>query len=392
MKEIKLVSDTINRDDINALIEWLSNDPIPRLTKGELTIKLEEKWAKKVGTKHSVFVNSGSSAILLLLAALQESGKYSNKIIVPALSWLTDVSSPMLLGMEPIFCDCNLTDLSCDLKYLEDLFIEHSSDTPLLFISVAPLGLVPEMDELMALCEKYNVVLLEDICESMGSKYNEKMLGSFGLASMFSMYFGHHLSTIEGGFINTNDTELYYMLLAMRSHGWDRDLPHAVQTQMRAKWDVDEFTGLYTFYYPGMNVRSTDLQAFIGLRAIDKLDAYSIARYRNFYHYKTKIKLNLLDLNPTKNSFISNFAYPMVSSNRDKIVKELQNNNIEVRPLIAGNMANKPFWIKKYGINEKPLPNAELIDKFGFYLPNHQDLSENDIKIITSIINKFNHE
>ena len=114
---IKLVSDTINRDDINALIEWLQQDPIPRLTKGELTLQLERKWAEKIGTKYSIYVNSGSSAILLTLAALKESGRLkNNKIVVPALSWATDVSSPMLLGLEPIMCDCNLKDLSCDLE------------------------------------------------------------------------------------------------------------------------------------------------------------------------------------------------------------------------------------------------------------------------------------
>ena len=110
---IKLVSDTIDRQDINALVEWLQQDPIPRLTKGELTKQLEEKWAKKIGTKYSVFVNSGSSSILLTLAALKESGKLkNNKIVVPALSWATDVSSPMLLGYDVTMCDCNLSDLS----------------------------------------------------------------------------------------------------------------------------------------------------------------------------------------------------------------------------------------------------------------------------------------
>jgi len=199
----KLVSDTINRDDINALIEWLQQDPIPRLTKGNLTSELEEKWAKKIGTKYSVYVNSGSSAILLALAALNESDRLkNNKIVVPALSWATDVSSPMLLGLDPIMCDCNLEDLSCNLKELESIFKQNN---PAALILVSPLGLVPRMKEVVELCKKYDVKLLEDVCESMGSKYNNKYLGSFGFASFFSMYFGHHLSTIEGGFINTND-------------------------------------------------------------------------------------------------------------------------------------------------------------------------------------------
>ena len=144
---VKLVSDTIDRSDIDSLIEWLKQDPIPRLTKGELTQKLEKKWANKIGTKYSVFVNSGSSSILLTLAALKELERLgNNKIIVPSLSWATDVSSPMLLGLDPIMCDCNLEDLSCDLDYLEKLFQEHN---PGALILVSPLGLVPKMESVL---------------------------------------------------------------------------------------------------------------------------------------------------------------------------------------------------------------------------------------------------
>jgi CDP-6-deoxy-D-xylo-4-hexulose-3-dehydrase len=382
---IKLVSDTIDKNDINALIEWLSQDEIPRLTKGPLTLELEQKWANKIGTKYSIFVNSGSSSILLTLASLKYHNKTrNNKIIVPGLSWSTDVSSPMLLGYETYMCDCNLEDLSCDLDHLEKLFQEHNPST---FILVSPLGLVPNMEEIVLLCEQYNVVLLEDVCESMGSKHQNKYLGSFGLASFYSMYFGHHLSTIEGGFINTNDEELYHLLLMMRSHGWDRDLPKDAQAKLRKKFNSNDFDSLYNFYVPGLNVRSTDLQAFIGLRAIDKLDEYSYKRRVNFHHYRRKIKNNTLKLKENENDFISSFAIPILNINRDKIAQELQDNNIEVRPLIAGNMASKPMW---YNENEIPsLPNCELVNKIGFYIPNHQDLTEGEINQITTIINKY---
>lgn len=382
---IKLVSDTIDKNDISALVEWLSQDEIPRLTKGPLTLELEEKWAKKIGTKYSVFVNSGSSSILLTLAALKYYNKQkNNKIIVPGLSWATDVSSPMLLGYETYMCDCNLEDLSCDLNHLKKLFQEHNPST---FILVSPLGLVPNMDKIVLLCKQYDVILLEDVCESMGSKYQDKYLGSFGLASFYSMYFGHHLSTIEGGFINTDDEELYHLLLMMRSHGWDRDLPKDAQTKLRKKFNSNNFDSLYNFYVPGLNVRSTDLQAFIGLRAIDKLDGYSNKRRINFHHYKHKIKNNILKLKEKQNDFVSSFAIPILNLNRNDIAQDLQDNNIEVRPLIAGNMATKPMW---YNENEIPsLPNCELVDKIGFYVPNHQDLTEDEITLITNIINKY---
>jgi len=380
---IKLVSDTINKEDIKHLCDWLLQDDIPRLTKGDLTWELEKKWSEKIGTKYSVFVNSGSSSILLTLAALQHTNRLkNNKVIVPGLSWATDVSSPMLLGMEPILCDCNLEDLSCDLNHLEKLFIDHN---PSSFILVSPLGLVPDMEKVIDLCEKYDVILLEDVCESMGSKYNEKYLGSFGFASFFSMYFGHHLSTIEGGFINTNDEEFYYSLLMMRSHGWDRDLPKSIQNKLRNENKISEFDSLYTFYLPGFNLRSTDLQAFIGLRSIDKLDDYTEKRNNNFQLYRSLINDNQLTITDTETKFISNFAYPIVNKNREIIIKKLINNNIEVRPLIAGDMSKKPMWVKNYG--EVVLTNCQLINMYGFYIPNHQDLTSQEIRIICNIIN-----
>jgi CDP-6-deoxy-D-xylo-4-hexulose-3-dehydrase len=381
---IKLVKDTIDKNDINKLIEWLNQDEIPRLTKGDLTWELESKWAKKIGTKYSVYVNSGSSAILLTLATLLHTGKLkNNKVIVPGLSWATDVSSPRLLGMEPILCDSNLDDLSCDLDHLEELF---KTNDPSCMILVSPLGLVPNMEKVISLCEKYNVILLEDVCESMGSKYQGKYLGSFGFASFFSMYFGHHLSTIEGGFINTNDEDFYYSLLMMRSHGWDRDLPTHIQEKLREENNVSEFDSLYTFYLPGFNLRATDLQAFIGLMAIDKLDGYSQKRNENFKKYKSLIGDNKIMVGENKGDFVSNFAYPIINEKRNEIVNKLLEKNIEVRPLIAGDMSKKPMWIKKYGSVE--LKNCELINKFGFYIPNHQGLTFDEIQTIVSIINE----
>jgi CDP-6-deoxy-D-xylo-4-hexulose-3-dehydrase len=380
---IKLVSDTINKEIIKSLCEWLSQDEIPRLTKGDLTVELENEWAKKIGTKYSVFVNSGSSSILLTLAELIQSKKLkNNKIIVPGLSWATDVSTPMILNMETFMCDCNLSDLSCDLNHLEKLFIEHN---PSVFILVSPLGLVPDMEKIVDLCDKYDVVLLEDVCESMGSKYGDKYLGTFGFASFFSMYFGHHLSTIEGGFINTDDEDFYHLLLMMRSHGWDRDLPKWKQTELREKYSTNDFDSLYNFYVPGLNLRSTDLQAFIGIKSIQNLDNYSVIRNENFNEYIKNININELSIKNEPINFISNFAFPVVSKYRDKIVKELIENNIEVRPLIAGDMSKKPMWFEKYGVNK--LPNCEFINQYGFYVPNHQNLTKENILNITKIIN-----
>ena len=379
---INLTSDTIDRADINALTEWLGQDPIPQLTKGDLTKELEKRWAFKVGTDYSVFVNSGSSAILLLLAAYKEKLGYNPKIVVPALSWATDVSSPLLLGYDVRLCDCNLKDLSCHIEDLEELFKEFKPD---IFLSVAPLGLVPDIYSIVDLCKEHSVTLIEDNCESMGSCIGTQgMLGSFGHSSVFSMYYGHHLSTIEGGFINTSDKELYNLLLSMRSHGWDREWCIEDQSRQRALWNVDNFEALYTFYWPGINVRSTDLQAFIGLRQLDKLNDFVDKRNYNFRYYLNGIKENVLYL--TERGYVSNFAYPVVSLNKNIIVKALQEGGVAVRPLIAGSMAKQPFWIKKYG--RIRYPNADLIHEFGFYLPNHQDLTEKDMDYIINIVNQ----
>jgi len=379
---INLVTDTIDNNDIDNLIGWLKT--YPRLTKSKLTIQLEEKWSRWIGRKYSVFCNSGSSANLLMLYALKESGymKQNEKVVVPSAAWATDLSPVIQLGLEPILCDSNLENLSVDLTHLEKIFQEESPQT-LMLVSV--LGLVPNMDKIVKLCLEYNVTLLEDTCESMGSEYNGQKLGTFGKMSSFSTYFGHHISTIEGGFISTDDKDLYELLVCLRSHGWGRDLSKETQTKLQNKWGVSEFNSLYTFYHPGFNLRSTDLQAFIGLRQIDKLDDICIKRNKNFKLYKKYLDNDYCNIVSLDNTFVSNFAYPIIHPKRDTIVEELQKNGVEVRPMICGSMGTQPFYVKKYGRLE--LPNVSIIDRYGFYVPNHPKLTEEEIKLICNIVN-----
>ena len=376
---IKLVSDTIDNKDIDQLIEWLKTSP--RLTKRQLTLDLEDKWSKWLGVKNSIFCNSGSSANLLMLWALVEANRISKdaKIVVPSVAWATDLSPVIQLGMTPILCDTNLDNLSVNLNHLERIFIETKPEV-LLLVSV--LGLVPNMQKIVDLCKKYNVILLEDTCESMGSRFNNKKLGTFGLMSSFSTYFGHHISTIEGGFVSTNDVELYEILKSIRSHGWDRDSNPDYSKQLRDKWKTSDFNALYTFYHSGFNLRSTDLQAFIGLGQIDKLDEICEKRNINFNLYQKELSKLLPTIKV--NGYISNFAYPIIHEKKDLIVKKLQDNNIEVRPMICGSMGIQPFYVKKYGRQE--LPIASTLDKYGFYIPNHPGLTKKDILKITNLI------
>ncbi len=380
---ITLVKDTISNSDIDELIDWLST--YPRLTKGPLTLELEKKWSEWLGVKYSVFCNSGSSANLLMLSAFKEYHHIKNnvKVVVPSVAWATDLAPVMQLGMIPLLCDCNMDDLSVDLEHLEEIFWRKNPDA-LMMVSV--LGLVPNMDKVVELCERHDVMLLEDTCESMGCDYRGKKLGTFGKMSSFSTFFGHHISTIEGGFISTDDEELYELMVSFRSHGWDRELKKETQIGLQKEWNVSEFDSMYTFYYSGYNLRSTDLNAFIGLGQIDKLDDWGKKREHNFNLYQKLIKNDYWKVKPQPDSFVSNFAYPVIHPNRDEIVKDLQKNNIEVRPMICGSMGTQPFYIKEWG--RKELPNVTMVDLYGFYVPNHPKLTYNEIEFISKIINK----
>ena len=380
---ITLVKDTIDNDDIDRLVDWLKT--YPRLTKGEVTLEFEKKYSKWLGRKYSVFCNSGSSANLLMLSALQQGGYLTNnKVVVPSVAWATDLAPVMELGFKPILCDSNKTDLSVDLKHLEKIFIEEK---PSALILVSVLGFCPNMEKITKLCEEHDVILLEDACESLGSEFKNKKLGTFGKMSSFSTYFGHHISTIEGGFVSTDDFRLYELLKSIRSHGWDRDLSVETQIKLQQDWDVTEFNSLYTFYYEGFNVRSTDLQAYIGLSQIDKLHGWGLKREDNLYSYLELIDDNQWKPVADRNDFNSNFAYPIIHPNRDEIVEGLQKANVEVRPMICGSMGTQPFYVKKYGRLE--LPIVTEIDRHGFYVPNNPHLEYSEIEYICETINSL---
>lgn len=386
MKKIDLIQDTIDNIDIDNLIEWLKE--YPRLTKGPKTLEFESKWSKWLGTKYSVFVNSGSSANLLMLYALKILNKMkNNKVCVPALCWATDLSPVIQFDMNPLLIDCNLDNLSIDLNHLEEVF---KVESPSVLILVSVLGLSPDMDLITNLCKKYDVILIEDNCESQGTKFKGVKLGNFGLMSSFSTYFGHTMSTIEGGVITTNDEEMYHTLLQLRSHGWDRDLPESKQKELRKEWEVSDFSALYTFYMPGFNLRSTDLQAQLGIQQLDKVDIMINNRFQNFLYYKSKLENKTWFPKTFSDEFTSNFAIPFITKtaeDKEKLIKELDSNNIVCRPLISGSMGIQPFYKKLYGENK--LPNCSIIDEKGVYVPNHDKMTKEDIDRVCDILLKY---
>jgi CDP-6-deoxy-D-xylo-4-hexulose-3-dehydrase len=386
MKKIDLIQDTIDNQDIDNLIEWLKT--YPKLTKGSKTIEFENKWSQWLGSKYSVFVNSGSSANLLMLYALKILKRMkNNKVCVPTLCWATDLAPVLQFDMEPLLIDCNLDNLSVDLTHLEEVF---KTEQPSVLLLVSVLGLSPDMDSIVELCKTYDVILLEDNCESQGTKFKGTKLGNFGLMSSFSTYFGHTMSTIEGGVISTNDEEIYNTLLQLRSHGWDRDLSLEKQQELRKEWGVSDFSALYTFYIPGFNLRSTDLQAQIGIKQLDKVDGMINNRYENFLYYKSKLEGKTWFPKTFDDSYTSNFAIPFITKtieDKEKLIKELNENNIVCRPLISGSMGTQPFYKKLYGENK--LPKCTIIDERGIYVPNHDKMTKEDIDRVCNILLKY---
>ena len=390
---IHLAEATIDEQDMLALADWVTG--FPRLTKGKLTLELEEKWANWLGTQHATFVNSGSSANLLMLSTLMEAGELEagDAVIVPALSWATDLAPVMQLGLVPLICDCNLEDFSVDLNHFESIITEgvvkkrggvNVRLRPKAAILVSVLGLLPRMNEIVSICDKNNVILLEDCCESLGSAMSDgRKLGTFGAMSTFSTYFGHHISTIEGGMVCTNDARYNMIMKSVRSHGWCRDWSEEDQKTHCDIWGVSDFDAFYTFFHAGYNLRSTDLQAFLGLRQLEKLDDVCTNRWRNFNWYNTYLRDEYR--RPEDACFTSNFAFPIISERRDEIAKKLMDNDIECRPLICGSMGKQPFYVKEYG--EEVLPNAEIVRHYGMYLPNHHLLTEDEIKKVCEVVN-----
>jgi CDP-6-deoxy-D-xylo-4-hexulose-3-dehydrase len=246
------------------------------------------------------------------------------------------------------------------------------------------LGVPNKLNEILDICKKYDVILLEDSCESVGTLYNTKQTGTFGIMSSFSTYFGHHFSTIEGGFVCTNDFELYEILKSIRSHGWSRDLSVETKEKLQKENNIDNFRNFYTFYYPGFNLRATDVQAFLGINQLKTLNTKNQKRYNNLVLYDSLIKNNYWKLK--YEGFVSNFAYPIIHPNKNKIAQNLQNNNIECRPLICGSMSRQPFFYKQYGLKQYPF--SDVVHDYGLYLPNNPDMTEEDIVYISNIVNE----
>jgi CDP-4-dehydro-6-deoxyglucose reductase, E1 len=383
--EIKypLAKETINEEDIDALCEWLKT--YPRLTKGALTPQVEEKWAEYIGTNFAVFNNSGSSANLLMVYAAIAAGKIPNKkIVVPSVGWVTTIAPALQFGLEPIMVEADEKTFGIDLDELERVCEEHRPDA-VIFVQV--LGVPHHRERLLQLKEKYGFFLMEDACAALGASYGDgEMVGTVGDMSSFSFYFGHQLSTIEGGMVNTDDCDLYNLLLMLRSHGWAKDLDPASYSQLISDNDIDDFHKPFTFFVPGFNLRSTDLQAFIGLRQMEKAAWVAERRNRNHLRYAENLKghVEFQDWGDTNPVSISFGALARDTEHRREIVNRLVAAGIETRIFSAGNLGRHPFWTDVQ--EEFRAPVSDKIHSCGFFVPNYPELTDEEVDYICSVV------
>ena len=387
-----LMENNITSDDVNKIIFFLKKNKKKIFTQSEKVIEFEKKWSKWLGTKYSIFVNSGSSANLLTLAALKLLVG-SGEVIVPTLTWSSDINSVIQNGFKPIFVDINLKNLAMD----ENQIIKKiTKKTKAVFLTHAQ-GFNGLSDSLLKILKKKKIILLEDVCESHGATFKNKKIGTFGLISNFSFYYAHHMSTIEGGMICTNNKQVYRIVRMLRSHGMARESgDKKFEKEIIKKYH--QLSPKFIFLYPGYNVRNNEIQAVLGINQLKKLDSNNKKRIKNLRYFLKHLNPNYyyLDYDLKGNS---NYAFPLILKkknfhNRDMLEKVLNKNFIEFRRGNAGggNQLRQPYvanFVKK--IKLKNFKNVEHVHNFGYYLGNFPTLKKSKILKICNILNNINY-
>ena len=389
MKDLSLplMSDNIDRADIDCLIEFLQQDPLPRLTNGPKVIEFEKAWSDWLGVKHSVFVNSGTAANELTMLALKHLYPEGGEIVIPPLAWVSDVNSVLFAGFNPVFVDINLNNLSFDLDKLEKSINEN---TRAIFVTHV-LGLNALSDRLLKLCVDNDLLLIEDVCESHGATHNDIKLGSIGFASNFSFYFAHHMSTIEGGMVSTNDDYFYQLCRSLRSHGMVREFNDDKLIEKYAE-DYSSLNQDFVFIGPGHNFRSTEINAVLGLSQLDRLDSNNESRIENFKYF-----VDNLDSEKYYTDFEMdgqcNYAFIVIMKDsdfdlRDRIESAMDDGGIEFRRGLSGggNQMRQPYF-RNRDINFDEFPNIEHVHNFSWYIGNYPSLDMDKIKGLITLLN-----
>ena len=380
------MNDNIDKEDIKSVVEFLSGDSIPKLTTGPKVIEFENSWGEWLGTKYNLFVNSGASANELTMLALAHIiGE--GEIIVPPLTWISDISSVLFAGHKLVFVDVNFSNLSFDIEKLKSAI---TSDTKAIFITHV-LGINAVSDELLKICEEKNILLIEDVCESHGTTFQGRKVGNFGFASNFSFYFAHHMSTIEGGMICTNNWEFYQVCRALRSHGMTREMT----SDSMKKNIIEENPDLnpdFIFLRPAHNFRSTEINAVIGLSQLPKLDSKNQERIDNFDYFMSKLDSSKYNTN-IKTEGNCNYAFIVIlnDANLDKrnyLENKLRDNGIEFRRGLSGggNQMRQPFFKSVY-TDFSNFPVIEHIHNFSWYIGNYPGLEKEKIHKLLDVLN-----
>ncbi len=388
----QLINDSITQEDKSALIDHINIDGV-RFTQGAKVRQFEEEWSAWLGVKHSVYVNSGASANYIMVSILKEI-KGLGEVIVPTLGWVSDVSPILNLGLKPVFVDVSLKTFSTDIKKILPLTNEDTIGLTL----VHCLGFNSMSKEIIDYCKKREIFLIEDCCEAHGATFKGKKVGTFGDVSNFSFYFGHHMTTIEGGMICTNDDNIYQYAKMFRSHGMTRldySKNDEIGRSLQKKYEklYPDLNPLFTFAVPGYNMRNQELNAVLGSSQLKRLDYNIRRRIENF-----ELWINSLDSNKYFVDYEingnSNFALPLIVLNENKIRFKnvcdiLTTSGVEYRIGTAGggNQAKQPY-LKKYEFKAGFLPNSDYIHHFSLYIGNHPQVKKEDIIKLCNKLNK----
>ena len=333
-----------------------------RLSMGPLVSDFEVAWAERMGRAHGVMTNSGSSANLILLQAMLNEGllQAGDRVAVSAVTWATNVMPVMQLGLTPVPIDVDVETLNM-----------HCCDEADTVFATNALGFCPELGE-------FNGTLIVDSCEGVGGELDGRPIGSFGLASTFSFFIGHHLSTIEGGMVCTDDDDFADALRMARANGWDRNVSERKRCELRSANRVNDFNAAYTFYAPAYNVRPTEIQGFLGLNQLQYLDENCERRAEIYYRLQDAQRFGIKV--KTRMSKISPLAFPVVCESAAEMYlkrRMFERCGVEVRPLISGNITKQPFFPTWH-----ELPGADHLHRSAFYCGLHPEMTEDELQTI----------
>src|SRR3989304_4343525 len=388
---IKLIKSTFYHEKTTkkALNAFINKAKI--LSFGEQCELFERNFSQYQQRKHGVFVNSGSSANLAIIQSLLNLGKINpgDKVGFSALTWSTNTMPLLELGLNPIPVDVEINTLNVSSRTFKETLKVHK---PKMLFLTNLLGFCDDLDEIVKICKQKNIILIEDNCESLGSVYKGKLLGNFGLASTFSFYVGHHMSTIEGGMVVTDNKRLADMLRLVRAHGWDRNLAMQDQEKIRKKFRVNStFYSRYTFYDLGYNLRPTEIAGFLGNYQLQFIDEILTKRNKNFLKLSRQLYQNkeYYPIRFDHMDFISNFAVPIVCRTKQKRAKLVQrcNQRGEIRPIVGGDMTQQPFYSKHKQFIPKSWKNAnaKMIHEQGLYFGNNPEMTSEELKILAKV-------